>query len=83
MLDPGRIISSVTSFGSTPGGTKSTVLANLAVSEGGGGAAELENACRWRLVEEIENDVCRGKERERLNGFGEWEMVGSSREDDI
>lgn len=51
MFEPGRITSSEMSSGSIPGGTKSTVRANLAaaaVEKGGGGVVELDDAVRRR-----------------------------------
>lgn len=48
MFEPGRIIDSVMSSGSIPGGMKSTVLAEV----GGGGVVELEEET-WRRRERL------------------------------
>lgn len=62
MLEPGRIISSETSSGSTPGGTKRTVRANRAESEIEGLAVfEAETKERFGAVESERGTV---KERE-------------------
>lgn len=61
MFEPGRTISSVITSGSTPGGMKRTVRANLAAASeaADGGVVELDEEA-WRLRE-----MFRGGEEER------------------